>query len=285
MHRHLAGHDSDVKRRARRALFGLVPAAALLWAVVAFALVPIVATLRLMVLNGQEGWADAADGLSSAAVAGIVMALPAALLSTAVAWKATRAFSTLRAGAALSNAVGLGGAVLGTLVAWMTGRWTAPRQIGVRASEWSAEQEWGPVAWVVYAVPWLLPLILGAIASSLLWSFLRAHSAERRGQTKAAEIRVHGARLSGTIVDVIPTDTRVDGERQFEVTVVYVSASGPAHATELLLAPADAAPARGGQVDVWYDPLGEEGVVLIDLTTRSTDHRSGPGLFPYDAAE
>ncbi|MDT0266415.1 hypothetical protein RM844_08910 [Streptomyces sp. DSM 44915] len=274
-------HGPARRRRARAWLVGLLPAAALLWAVAGYASVSFLDTLRLMATNDIGGWGDGTAGLVGGPTLFFAAALPASFLGFAVSWQATSAFSTFRAGALLGGAVTSGGTAAGLLAAWLASRWTAPRTVGEMVSEWDGgSADWGLVAWVAYHGPWLLPAGLGSAAAVTLLRLAATHRPGRRAATKAAEIREHGVRMPGTIARVDFTHTWIEGNPRFEVTVTYVGKYGPRQVTQPFVTRPLDAPTPGGQVDVWYDPLGEDGVVLVELTARSSDHRVIPSLFP-----
>lgn len=258
------------QRRARAWLMALIPATAALYALAAYASVSFLDTFRLMAVNDLEGWGDGADGLSGGIMSFVGAVIAASLLGFAVSRRSTTVFGTLKAGAVMSQAVGFGGAALGLLHAWLSDRWTRPREVGRFAAEEGGGSDWGPLAWIAYCATWLLPLVFGGVAViALLW-LAGSHGRGRWADTKAEEIKEHGVMMPGTIHRVEFTGVWVMGEPQFEVTVTYVGKYGPRQAVERFVTSTVSAPVRGGQVDVWYDPLGEEGVVLIELNERST---------------
>ncbi|WP_158920305.1 hypothetical protein [Streptomyces sp. NBRC 109706] len=258
----------------------LIPVTTALWALAGYASVSFLETFRLMAINDIDGWADGADSLTNEPMLFFGALFPASFLGFAIMWQSTSAFATFKAGATLSSTVASGGVAVGLLLAWLADRWTEPRAVGQFVSEWDGSSDWGPPAWIAYHAPWLLPVVFGGIWMTGLLRFLSSHSRRRWPETKAAEIKEHGIRMPGTIDRVEFTHTWVMGNPQFDVTVTYVGKYGPRQATERFVTSVGSAPVRGGQVDVWYDPLGQEGTVLIELTERSSNHPGDPGLFP-----
>ncbi|UED84704.1 hypothetical protein [Streptomyces profundus] len=268
------------RRRALVSLVVLIPVTTALWALAAFASVSFLDTFRLMATNDIDGWGDGVGSLDGGPVVFFGAVFPASLFGFAVMWQSTSAFATFKAGATLSGAVGSGGAAVGLLVAWLGDRWTEPRAVGQFASAGDGTSDWGPLSWIAYHASWLLPVVFGGMAAIGLLRFVSSHRRGRWADTKAAEIKEHGIRMPGTIDRVVFTNTWIMGNPQFEVTVTYVAKYGPRQAIQRFVTPAMSAPTRGGQVDVWYDPLGDEGTVLVELTERSSDHGFDPGLFP-----
>lgn len=276
-----SGPGSEKRRRARISLVALIPVVTALWTVAGYASVSFLDPFRLMAVNDVGAWGDGVGGMPGGVVLFFGAIFPASFLGFALTWQSTSAFATFKAGWTLGNAVGFGGAALGLLITWLADRWTPPRAVGRFVSEWGGDSDWGPLAWIAYHAPWLLPAVLGGVALISLLRFVLAHGRGRWAATKAAEIKEHGVTMPGTITRVAFTNTWIAGNPQFEITVTYVGKYGPRQATERVVAPPMDAPVLGGQVDVWYDPLGEDGTVIIELTEHSSSHAVDPGLFPH----
>lgn len=264
------GPDTARRRRARVWLTVLIPVTAALYALVGQASVSFLDLFRVMAVDDLAGWDHDMDGLPGGIMLFIGSVFAAVILGTAIVRQSTTEFGTLKAGAVMSRAVAFGGVALGLLNAWVTDRWTRPEAVGRFVAEDGGESDWGPLAWIAYHAAWLLPLAFGGAAvAALLW-LAGSHGRGRWADTKAAEIKEHGVMMPGTIRRVEYTGEWIGGEPQFEVTVTYVGKYGPRQAVERFVTPTVSAPVRGGLVDVWYDPLGEEGVVLIELNERSS---------------
>lgn len=271
------GLDPEVVRlrRARTRLIVLIPVTTAAYALAGHSAVALLDAFRLMAVNDLSGWGEGAIGGPAPFLVAVTAAV---LLANVLTRQAATVFATLRAGAVMSGSVGLGGTALGLLDAWLSGRWTPPREAGRFVSEGGGGSDWGPTAWAAYHATWLLPLVFGGAAvAGLLW-LARTHGRDRWPGTKAAEIKEHGVVLPGVIDKVEFTGARVGGEPRFAVTVDYVGKYGPRRTVEHFVTSLAKVPVRGGQVDVWYDPLGEDGVVLVELNERSFSSMRYPDL-------
>lgn len=254
---------AERRRRARKSLIALIPTTTAAYALAGHTVVWILDLFRLMIIDVDID----VENIVRGPLPFLLTASLSYLLGRGLTRQATAVFATLRAGAAMGWSVGLGGTALGLLNAWLSGQWAQPPEPGRSAPEEGGD--WGPAVWIAYHVTWLLPLLFGVAAvAGLLW-IARTHGHARWPGTKAAEIKEHGVMMPGIIDQVEFTGAWVGGEPRFALTVDYLSERGPRRTVEHFVTPLEKVPVRGGQVDVWYDTLGEDGMVLIELNERS----------------
>jgi len=272
------------RRRADLLLVVLVPLTGLAWLAVGFSCVAILDAMRVMLINGIDDW-DAGTELVQTPLLGIFIGAitAASLLGFGVSWHSSMRFGSLSAGTRLSTAVSMGGAALGLLAAWLLGLWTAPVQVGAFAvdgffiTEEDGPEPWGIAGWIGYHAPWVLPLVLGAIALWCVVSIVREGSGERSAARKEREAKRHGTMMPGTITRVEYANTWVDGDPQFDITVNYSTPAGPRQTTRPLVAPLAHPPVVGGQVDVWYGYSAIDGDVFIEPNERTGVNLTNPG--------
>ena len=270
------------RRRARIALAILIPVVLALWGLVGHSAVLLLNPFRLILIANMDGWAGDVDGIAEGIPMFIFGIVGASLLGTMMTRNAARVFSTFKSGATVSPAIACGGIAVGLLLSWFAGQWTPPPVVGRVVSDWQPASDWGAVAWTGYHVPWVLPVVFAGAGLVELARFMYAHSSRRMAMTKTAEIKEHGVRMFGTITEVRAVSDPATGVPRFDVSVSYVGKFGPRQVTERFT-PRAGVPVKGGQVNVWYDPLGEDGVVLVELIDRSFSDELPPGMFPYPA--
>lgn len=272
--------QAQSRARASAILAVCVPVAAALWALVALTLVPVLDTFRLIALDGTHASSEASGRLPENGITLLVVAiLFAALFESVVGWFSTRAFSTFSSEPLLRGGVAFGGATAGFAIAWALGWWAEPQAVGVTTGDQEAALEWGAFRWIGYHAIWIIPLALGIVAAVMIIRLIRTHSRDQWRATKIQEMKQHGVSLPGTIIQVIPVSPELQESMEYSVTITFVGKFGPGQTSRFVTVPVSNAPVTGGQVTVWYDPLGDEEQVHFEFTKQSSDASQNRGLF------
>lgn len=281
------GPASDTPRRRTGPVSAvLVTVTGLAWVVVGLSVVALIDPVRITFINGIDAW-DAGHVFAQTPllVVGCVGIAVASMLGFAVSFRSTLS-SSFSTGTRLATALATGGMALGLLAAWLLGMWAQPQQVGAFAvddfflTEADGPEPWSVGGWIAYALPWALPLVLGAIALWCILALVRAGRGERRAARTGRTARRRGTMTPGTITAVAYAHAWVDGDPQFHVTVAYMTPGGSRQATQPLVAPLAHPPIVGGQVEVWFGYSVNEGDVLIERTGRASTtpgHRGLPG--------
>lgn len=253
----------------------LITVTGLLWVLVGFSAVALIDPVRITFINGIGDWdSDRMLTQMPLLVAGTIGIAVASLLGFAVSFRSTLS-SSFSTGFRLTTALATGGMALGLLAAWLLGMWAQPQQVGAFAvdgffiTEEDGPEPWSVGGWIAYALPWALPLVLGAIALWCVLALVREGRGERRAARTERTAKHRGTMTPGTITHVAYANAWVDGDPQFHVTVAYMTPGGSRQATRPLVAPVTQPPVVGGQVDVWFGYSGDENDVLIERNERT----------------
>lgn len=269
----------ESRARSRRAFLVLGPLHGLLWALTGYlGAVGILDRFRVMALNPVGMWDEGLESMvPMLGFFGAVML--ASVIGFSAMWSAMKAYGTFSLGNRASYGFSLTGVGAGMLAAAVVDGWTKPAQVGsMPASDWAAEEAWGTGAWVMYYLPIGLPVLFLLIGLACAVSFLVGNRRSEVAEHTAEQVRATGRHTPGQITKVRFTNTWLMGQPQFEVEVAYFGMQGPCRITRLLVAEPTEAPQVGGQVDVWYDPMHPE-TVIIELGPASSPGPVDPRLF------
>ena len=221
-----------------------------LWGLAAWGLVPILGLFQQMALDPYS--IDAEPDIRF--VLFFVGLIPGAVLGFVLTARAARLIP-LGAAVLLPFATAFAGIAIALLVSLSD--WAPVAEVGFSPGflDSDAPTEWGPLQWVAYRMPVILPLAFGVLAllvALLVVSRLVAGSGRRR---VAAALLRSGTRVYGQISESTFTGTVVMGAPVIRFTTAYQDALGtPRWVTKKgTFAPTEV-PAAGQRVTVWYDP-------------------------------
>lgn len=154
-------------------------------------------------------------------------------------------------------------------------RWTAPDAVGhVEAFLGDDAAPWDAGGWIMYWMPWWLPILFAVLGLLVLWLVIRSGALARRKAATISSMIQAGVREVGAVSEVIATGTEIMGNPLLQLTVRYTDATGtPRWVTKRHVFPVAQQPRVGDVFTVWYDPNRPGDEKSIVLAAGDSDGR------------
>lgn len=273
--------DAASRSKGRVAALVLAPLDLLVWLVAGWGSVDLLDSFRLMLAADISQWGSGGMpgvGLGAFFV-GVFLGSLTGFATLRAIMRATGAFGP---GFAFTNAIALAGIGGGQLAA--IGQWTPIPDPGTVLEVGSTTMPGDVGAWIGYQAPLLVPAVLAVLAVCNLVPGIAGTVKAARRVALGDELRTHGRRVLGRIVDASFTNVWIMGMPRFRVTAEYDTGEGLGTVTTHMTTDAMRAPMVGGPIEVLHDPRSPRDPRRIELTlpANGPTHPGAAMFLPRD---